>query len=363
VSAPDEQALRAAFDAPAPLTVGLEEEVLLLDPDTFALAPVALEVVRRAGSDPRIKLELPAAQVELLTRPHARVEGALDELAGGRQALLDACRDLARPAAGAVHPNAPAEVQLNAGERYSAIEDTYGLVARRQLVGALQVHVALGDADRTLAVYNALRGLLPEIAALAAAAPFHEDRDTGLASIRPLIGGQLPRQGVPPAIESWAAFAADLAWGRAAGTVAEPRRWWWELRPHVVHGTLELRVPDVQPTLDDAEGVVAFAHGLVRWLAARHDDGEDLGSPPTWRIAENRWSALRHGVEGDLADLVTGRREPTRARLLHLIAELEAAFGQPLDRSRNLVERNAAMWLRGVGLRRAAPCLADAFPG
>ena len=363
MSAADARALRARFDAPAPLTVGLEEEVLLLDPDGLGLAPVAAEVVARAGGDARIKLELPASQVELLTRPHAHVRDAIAELAGARSALLEAAGDLARPAAAAVHPNAPGEVELNRGERYAALEATYGVVARRQLVGALQVHVAVGGADRTLAVYNALRGYLPELAALAAAAPFHEDRDTGLASVRPLIGGQLPRQGVPPAIASWEALAADLAWGATAGAVADPGRWWWELRPHLVHGTLELRVPDVQPTLEAAGGVAELAHALVAWLAARHDAGEALGAPATWRIAENRWSALRGGVEGELADLETGRRVATRARLLALIGELEADCGQALDRSRALVERNAAMSLREVGLRCAARWLADAFAG
>ena len=359
----DGAALRAVFDRSGGLTVGLEEEVLLLDPQTLDPAPVAADVVARAAGDPRIKLELPAAQVELLTRPHADVAAALDELAGARAALLATCGDAVRPAAAAVHPTAPAEAELSTGPRYTAIEDHYGVVARRQLVGALQVHVAVGGAERTLAVYNALRGLLPELAALAAAAPFHEGRDTGLASIRPVIGGQLPRQGVPPAIPSWDAFAAELAWGAAAGGVEEPRRWWWELRPHVVYGTLELRVPDVQPTPAGAAGVVAFAHALVRWLAARHDAGERLGAPQTWRIAENRWSALRHGVEGELADLQTGAVMPTRARLLDLATRLESELGVDLAATRALVERPAAMWLRQVGLARAAGCLADVFAG
>jgi carboxylate-amine ligase len=363
MSVPDAVSLRAAFDAVEGLTVGLEEEVLLLDPDTLAPAPVAAEVVARAGGDGRVKLELPASQVELLTRPHARVEDAMAELAGARAALAAACAGLALPAAGAVHPTAPAEVALNPGDRYTEIEGRYGIVAKRQLVGALQVHVAVGGADRTLAVYNALRGYLPELAALAAAAPFHDGRDTGLASVRPLIGGQLPRQGVPPVLESWEAFAEELRWGAAAGAVGEPRRWWWELRPHPAHGTLELRVPDVQPTLAAAGAVAAFAHALVAWLAARFDAGERLPAPRTWRIAENRWSALRAGVEGELADLRTGEPQPARRRLHALIDELERATGRGLDPTRALVERNAAMQLREAGLERAARWLTEAYSG
>ena len=190
---------------------------------------------------------------------------------------------LALPAAGAVHPTAPAEVALNSGPSYEETVRRHGRVAHRQLVGALHVHVAIGGADRTLAVFNALRSYLPELAALAAVAPFHDGKDTGFASIRPLIGGQLPRQGIPPRITSWEAFEADLAWGAAAGAVPDARRWWWELRPHPAFGTLELRAPDVQPTVADAAAVTALVHALVGWLAARHDAGEPLPDRRVWR--------------------------------------------------------------------------------
>ena len=355
--------LRATFDAVAPLTIGLEEEVLLLDPATLAPKPCAAEVLERSHGDDRIKLELPAAQVELLTRPHAGVEPAMAELAGARRALVAACGDLALPAAAALHPTATGDAVLNTGPRYDETAERHGIIAHRQLVGALQVHVAVGGADRTLAVYNALRGYLPELAALAAAAPFHENRDTGLASMRPIVGGQLPRQGVPPAIASWEAFEADLRWGRASGTVDEPRRWWWELRPHLVHGTLELRVPDVQPSLADAGAVARVAFGLVAWLIERHDAGEALGAPATWRIAENRWAALHEGVEGSLADLETGARWPTRERLRTLIATVAPFAGGSLDHALGLVERNAAMQLRDVGLEGAAEWLTKRFQG
>jgi carboxylate-amine ligase len=223
------------------------------------------------------------------------------------------------------------------------------------------VHVALGCADRSLAVYNALRGHLPELAALAASAPFYEGRDTGLASIRPVISGQLPRQGVPPVIESWSSLVDDLSWGVASRTVGEPRRWWWELRPHIVHGTLEVRVPDVQASLSATGSVAQVVRALVQHLGARHDDGEDLGRPPTWRIAENRWCALRDGVEGTIADLVTGESMPTRRRLHGLLDTIEPHAPAGLDGARFLVEWNGAQHLRAVGLRGATRWLAESF--
>ena len=184
----------------------------------------------------------------------------------------------------------------------------YGDRARRQLVSGLHLHVSLGGADRTLAVYNALRSHLPELAALAANAPFHAGRDTGLASIRPTIAVGLQRQGVPPAIPSWEWFAEALSWGERSDTVPDARRWWFELRLHATYGTLELRAPDAQSSVEDVHGVAAFAFALIHALAARFDAGEPLPVVDAWRIDENRWAAMRDGVTGTLADLSTGER-------------------------------------------------------
>ena len=344
-------ALADAFDAPDPLTIGLEEELMLLDPESLELAPVASEVLGRLEGDPRFKLELPAAHLEIVTPPQPDVASAVAALAEGRERLAAASEGLARPAGAGVHPVSPAEGPLNEGERYDRIRAEYGRVAERQLVCALQVHVAVGGADRTLAVYNALRGYMPELAALAANAPFLEGRDTGLASIRPKISETLPRQGVPPPIESWQAFAAELDWGAVSGALPEPGFWWWELRPHPAFGTLELRVPDTQTTLAEAEAVAAFAHALVRRLAERHEAGEHLDAPATWRIEQNRWAASRYGVEGEMADLGTGERAPTRERLLALVEEVGVEEARPLaQRNGAMRQREAAAELGAHGL-------------
>src|SRR3954469_13200087 len=270
--APTAAALRAAFEAPPVLGVGVEEELFLLDADTLDLLPRAREVLERTGGDPRFKLELPAAQLEIVTPPCATVPEALAALAAGRRDLAAAAATLGgRLAAAGAHPFADPLGVVNAEERYERTLATYGDIARRQLVAGLHVHVSLGGAERSLAVYNALRGHLPELAALAANAPFHAGSDTGLASVRPTICTLLPRQGTPPALPSWEAYADALRWGAAAGTVPEPRNWWWEVRPHALYGTLELRVPDAQASLAEAGAIAAFVHALVAWLGERHD--------------------------------------------------------------------------------------------
>jgi carboxylate-amine ligase len=367
----DARRLAEAFDAVEPFTVGLEDEVMLLDPDTLDLMACAPALLARLGDGPSpFKPELPASQIELVTPPRQSVPDAIADLASARADLLVAAAGLARPAAAGAHPFSAAAGALSRGSRYDRLTDDYGWVARRQLVCALQIHVAVGGADRTLAVYNALRPELPLLAALAANAPLHGGDDTGFASIRPVVSGLLPRQGVPPALDSWEEFAEVLRWGAAAGTVPEPGFWWWELRPHPRYGTLELRVPDAQTTLADAAAVATVAHTLVVELAERYDAGERTVSAPSWRIAENRWSACRDGVEGRLADLDSGEQRPTRERLEQLLDRLapvadRIGAGPGLAEARRLLWRNGALCQRDVAAERGphgvAEWLADRF--
>ena len=366
---PTAAALRAAFDAPEPMTVGLEEELMLLDPETLDLLPRAAKLVDAAG-DERFKLEMPAAQLEITLPPERGVPAAIAALAAARRELAAAAAPFGRLAAAGVHPFAEALGQLNEDPRYAFTEREYGEIARLQLVCALQVHVAVGGADRSLAVYNALRPWLPLVGALAANAPFHAGRDTGMASIRPKIAEQLPRQGIPPAIASWESFADALAWGAASGLVPDARRWWWELRPHPAFGTLEVRVPDAQATVADAAAVVALVHALTGWLAVRHDAGEPLESADLWRLEENRWSAARWGMDAELADLRTGERTPARECLAVLLDELrptaaELGCATELAAVTALAERNGAARQREIaaqqGIRGVAAWLADAY--
>lgn len=321
--------LRAAFDAAPRLTIGLEEECLLLDPGTLEAAPRAAAVLERAAiAGAPVKAEMPAAQLEIETPPGTSVPEVVAALAAGREALLLAADGIARPAALPVHPFSAVHAEISTGARYETILAEYGRVARVQLVGSLQVHVAVGGADATLAVHDALRSHLPEIAALAAGAPCYAGLDTGLASVRPKLCDLLPQQGVPDPIGTWEHLGEAWRWGAASGAVPDPGAWWWELRTHPSFGTLELRVPDVQPTVAAAGAVAAYVHCLVAWLLERHESGETLPVDPTWRIAHNRWSACRHGIDGSLADLRTGERTPTRTLLAGRLETFEPFAGR-----------------------------------
>lgn len=318
----DAQALREPFDSAAALTLGLEEELMLLYADTLALAPEVDALLARVA-DGRVRDELRAAQVELVTPVCESAAEAGGQLADARLAALHALPQGRRLAAAGTHPFSSDWGEVAAGDRYALIADEYAWAARRSLACGLHVHVAVGGADRTLAVYNALRSFLPEIGALAANSPFFEGQDTGLSSVRPKLNEAFPRAGVPPPFPTWDEYAALLDWGRAGGLFPDSTHVWWDLRLHPGFGTLEVRVADAQTRVEDAAAIGALVHCLVAWLARRHDRGERLPVHDSTRIHENAWRALRHGVRGWLVDCGSGRREPTRERIAALLDELE----------------------------------------
>lgn len=356
------------------LTVGVEEELLLLDPSTHDLAPHAAALVR-AAADVAVRTELPAAQVEL-------VGPVCADAAAVQRALLDARRRLREVAAGRVrlagagtHPTAPAEGPISPGDRYARISREYQWAARRGLAWGLHVHVAVPGAARALAVHDALREWLPLLAAMAGNAPFHEGRDTGLHSVRPKLAEGFPRQGVPPAWGSWEAYAAFLRF--TGGPDADPhetaRELWWEVRLHPVHGTLEVRVCDQPATAAEAASLTAVVQALCGTLAARHDAGELPPPAARERIEENRWRALRHGLDAVLLPFsgreAAGERcaRELAAELLAEVAPVARACGgaDALARAADLLDATGSERQRAVarecGVDAVAPWLADRF--
>jgi carboxylate-amine ligase len=208
---------------------------------------------------------------------------------------------------------------------------------RAGLAGGLHIHLGVPGADRLLAVYNALRGYMPEVAALAAAAPYFAGQDSGLASIRPKLADALPRQGVAPPLPNWAAFAEMLAWGARTGAFLDRAELWWECRLHPGFGTIEVRAPDVQAAIADVEVIATLVHALVRELAGRHAAGDQLPAHEAFAISENRWRAATDGVEGELIDLERMRLAPARERIRTLITRV--ADHAVSDRESRALER------------------------
>src|SRR5215210_2792899 len=224
--------LRERFDAVTDHTVGVEEELMLLDPGSLDLLPAAARVAEAVGDRVSLRPELPAAQVETASPVCDSIAEAAEALRSARRELARAVEGWARLAGSGTHPFAAPLGTLRPDPKYDSLKAEFPWALPQQLVFGLHVHVAVRGADRALAVLNALRSFLPDLAALAGNAPLHAGRDTGLASVRPEISGLLPRQGVPPAFRSWESYADYLAWGRRGGLFPGEGEPWWEARGH-----------------------------------------------------------------------------------------------------------------------------------
>jgi glutamate---cysteine ligase / carboxylate-amine ligase len=300
-------------------SIGLEEELILVDPTFLEPADEIESILDQLGHDERFQPELRAAQVEIATRVWMTVPDACRELADARGRLVEVLGGRLRIIAAGSHPLSMKSISLTSRPRYREIALNYPWVTQRGMPSGLHVHVGLDDSDEALAVYNAARSYLPELAALGANSPYFEGRDSGLASSRLKLVEDCPRTGIPPSFESWHDFARFVSRGAFGGL----SYLWWDLRPRPDLGTLEFRVADTQTTVADTAAVAAVCQALVAALGVRFRTGERLPTHPSHLVNENRWRALRDGLAGELIDLETGAFEPTRDRLGRLLFELE----------------------------------------
>ena len=338
------------------LTIGLEEELILVDPVTYAPAE-AIETVLGSVCDPRVTAEFRAAQVELVTPVGLTVKALRAELAAARAAMVDALGGRVRLVGAGTHPVSTGPAVITDRPRYRQIADEHPWVLRRGLPSGLHVHVGFGDAEEALAVYNAARGYLPELAALSANSPFFEGGDARLASTRLKLVEDHPRSGIPPAFATWREFAAFVFWGAGGGHFGDVTYLWWDLRLRPDLGTLEFRIADAQTSLDQVAAITAVVQSLVSLLRQRFRAGERLPAHPTHMLNENRWRAVRDGLDGMLVDLVTGEAIPARARIAALLLELEpyaAELGcsDELELAWPMLVRNGARRQREVAAAR-----------
>ena len=316
---------RRAFDAlPADvLTIGVEEEFLLVAVDGGGLASAGPELVSALAADKSFTHELRAAQIEALTPVCLTVPDIERELTRARTTLVRAAAGLARPLAVPVNPSSADPGPPIVNERYRRILAGAPWARQAYLACGMHVHVGVGGADRAVVVYDALRSYLPLLGALAANSPIYDGADTGVASARQQVKQSMPRFGVPPSFGSWDRYEQFLRWGAADGVIPDFSYLWYDLRLNVRHGTIEVRVFDVQTDIGHAAALTALTQALVSWLLARHDAGDRLPTHDHHRIQEALWLAARDGASGALPDLDTGTLVPVEEQLAQLLPQLQ----------------------------------------
>jgi glutamate---cysteine ligase / carboxylate-amine ligase len=316
---------RDQFDAGSDLTLAVEEEFSLLDPATLALDGRFVELHAAAQGtalEPHLVGELISSEVEIRTGRCDTFAEAAELLVERRRQLFDLADglDIALGATG-THPWSRWQDQrIIDTPHYRRNDEILRYVVWRNNTFGLHVHVGIAGADRAIAVHDGLRPFLPDLLALSASSPFVENVVTGLHSARTEIFTRMfPRCGVPDAYGDWSTFEAYVRTLYETGSIDEHTQLWWSIRPHLAFPTVELRMTDAQPRVEEAQALAALAYALTARVARAVDEGEPLPQHSHRMIEENTWRAIRYGLSGELIELATQRVRPARAALEELI--------------------------------------------
>jgi glutamate---cysteine ligase / carboxylate-amine ligase len=316
---------REQFENANDLTLAVEEEFAILDPETLELTSgfEQLQAAARGGPlEPHLVGELISSEVEVRTGRCETYDEAAAKVGERRTQLRELADSLGFELASiGTHPWSRWQDQrIIDTPHYRRNDELLRYVVWRNNSFGLHVHVAIRGADRAVAVCNALRNFLPELLALSASSPFVEGVLTYLHSSRTEIFTRMfPRCGVPDAYDGWAGFEEYVRFLYDTGSIDEHTQMWWSVRPHLAFPTVELRVCDAQPDLGEARALVALSYALVGRIARAVDEGEPLPNYPHRQIEENFWRAIRYGLSGEFIDLATGEVRPARAHLERLV--------------------------------------------
>src|ERR687895_32761 len=301
------------FSGPS-FTIGIEEELMILDSETLALANAIEAILEECGDDEHVKPELLESVLEIATSPHPNTRAAGRQLRALRATVSEAARrrDVCIGSAG-THPFALWEDQrVSSRPRYRELISALRFVARQEIIFGLHVHVGVDDADKAIHVANGMRVHVPILLALAANSPYWRADPTGFASSRMPIFRAFPRVGIPPFYEDWADYERRIGFMVDSGVIEDYTFLWYDVRPQPNFGTVEVRAMDAQTRVEHTLAIAALIQAMVKELAEHFEAGKQLGRYPYEMLDENKWLAARHGMDGELVDLPERRMVPAK---------------------------------------------------
>ncbi|MBO0765426.1 MAG: carboxylate-amine ligase [Hyphomicrobiaceae bacterium] len=341
-------------------TIGIEEEYLLVD---RASRDLVCEMPPRLFEDcertlrGQVAREFLKSQIEVETQVHPTASAAGAELKALRRSVVDlAGQHGLAPIAASTHPFAHwGEQEATERARYRAIANDLAGVGRRLVFGGMHVHVGVEDDELRIDLMNQARYFLPHLLVLSTSSPFAEGENTGLKCYRLAAYNELPRTGLPQRFGSWAEYRDTVDLLVRNGVIEDASKIWWDLRPSARFPTLELRIPDVCPLVDDTVCVAALYVSILRMLYRIRRSNQTWRPYPLFLLSENRWRAQRYGVTGTLFDFGKGELVPFGAlidELLDMVREDAEALG-----CRREAEHARTIVARGTSADRQVACL------
>ncbi len=297
-------------------TIGIEEEYQIIDPESRELRSYVQEFLDKGRHILRdqIKPEFMQSQVEVGSQVCRNMKEARQEIVRLRRTICELAdgNDLL-VAAASTHPFSQwSEQQITEADRYTKHEQALKDVARRLLIFGMHVHIGIEDKELMIDVMNQARYFLPHLLALSTSSPFWHGRDTGLKSYRSVVFENLPRSGLPPEFGSWSDYEAFVDTLMATESIEEATQIWWDIRPHPKFPTLEFRQSDICTRVDETMCVAALVLAIVGKLIQLRQNNQSWRRYRHHLIEENKWRAVRWGLDGTLIDFGKRVAVPTR---------------------------------------------------
>ena len=310
-------------------SLGVEWELQLVDRETRQLTSGATEILAELKPDdadehPKAKHELLQSTVEIITGICSTVAEAKADLAGTLAEVVAAAdrRGLGVMCAG-THPITDWQTQqISPKERYEQLIEKMQWLARRLQIFGVHVHVGVRSPDKIIPIVNALTQYVPHFLALSASSPYWVGADTGLASARSKVFEGMPTAGLPYQLSGWDGFERYMETLISTHAIESVREVWWDIRPHPDFGTVELRICDGLPTLEEIGAVAALSQCLVEQFDREIDRGYTLPVPASWVLRENKWRAARYGLDAEIIVDDRGTVQPVREALRDLVDQL-----------------------------------------
>jgi len=305
-----------------PLTIGIEEEFQIVDQERQLRAHIdqLMASLAEALGD-QLKAEMMQSVVEVSTNVCANVDEARAEIVRLRGALAGALQPAGlRIASAGTHPFSHwQDQQVTERERYKILEEELQDVIRELLIFGLHVHVGIPDPQRRIEVMNEARYFLPHLLALSTSSPFWLGRATGLKSYRSVIWSRFPRTGIPPEFASLGEFNGYVDLLVKTRSIDDGKKIWWDVRPHAFFPTLEFRICDATTRVDETICLAALIQAICAKLLRLRERNLGFRKYMPGLINENKWRAIRHGIDGSLIDFGKQTEVPFRALALELL--------------------------------------------
>ncbi len=333
-------------------TIGVEEEYKIVDLETRDLVrdlPAGMLEEIAEAAEGQVGPEFMRSQIEVGTKVCRDTKELRRELAGLRRNVAEvANRHGLAPISASTHPFAAWTEQLNTDkERYNALAEAMGGVARRLLISGMHVHVCIDDQDLRIDLMNQLAYFMPHLLAISTSSPFWHGIDTGLASYRTSVFRSLPRTGMPDEFSSWADYRRHVDALVRTGVIEDATKLWWDLRPSDRYPTLEMRASDICTNIDDGMTVASLYLSLLGLMFRMRLRNQRWRHYSRMLLSENLWRAQRYGIREGLIDFGKGTIVPYADlydELLDLVRDDAETFGcvEELEHGRTILARGTS---------------------